>query len=159
MKKTITAVQIFLLACMAGTVANAQPAKEKPGTGKGKTVLLDYYFNNERKNDKEGKAVRFHYTWEDQENTGFSLWGNIFRSMGARTDSLATAPDNRNLQKADVYIIVDPDIPRENPHPHYIEAADIKVITNWVKNGGVLILMGNDTGNAEFSHLNQLAIH
>src|SRR6185436_2195089 len=30
-------------------------------------------------------------------------------------------------------------------------------ITEWVKRGGVLVLMGNDAGNAEFEHFNQLA--
>lgn len=36
-------------------------------------------------------------------------------------------------------------------------ANDVKNITDWVKAGGVLVLMGNDTGNVEFEHFNQLA--
>jgi len=127
------------------------------GVGNGKTVLLDYYFNNERKKNKEGTTVRFHYTWEDQANSGFSLWGNVFRSTGAQTASLETAPTAERLQNASVYIIVDPDFPKENPNPNYIEQPHIKAITDWVKAGGVLILMGNDTSNVEFDHFNQLA--
>ena len=129
----------------------------RSGTGNGKTVLLDYYFNNERRKDKDGNSVRFHYTWEDQSNSGFSLWGNIFRNYGATTRALETAPTAAALKQASVYIIVDPDIPKENPTPNYIQPQHTSVIADWVKEGGVLILMGNDTGNAEFDHFNQLA--
>ncbi len=142
----------ILAAAEMETIAGMQA-----GAGNGKTVLLDYYFNNERKKNKEGATVRFHYTWEDLANSGFSLWGNVFRSTGARTASLETAPTAERLQNASVYIIVDPDFPKENPNPNYIEQPHIKAITDWVKAGGVLILMGNDTSNAEFDHFNQLA--
>src|SRR5437764_3615166 len=62
-----------------------------------------------------------------------------------------------NLKGTDIYIIVDPDTPQESEHPNYIEAAHIKAITDWVKAGGVLVFMGNDVGNMEFDHFNQLA--
>lgn len=61
-----------------------------------------------------------------------------------------------NLKKASIYIIVDPDIPKENPDTKYIEPLYINAIANWVKEGGVLAVINNDTGNAEFVHLNQL---
>ncbi len=32
----------------------------------------------------------------------------------------------------------------------------MKAISDWVKAGGVLLLMGNDSGNSEFEHWNQL---
>jgi unsaturated rhamnogalacturonyl hydrolase len=67
------------------------------------------------------------------------------------------APTAQNLRKADIYIIVDPDTKDENPNPNYIEQAHIKVITDWVKSGGVLVLMANDVGNAELDHFSQLA--
>lgn len=70
---------------------------------------------------------------------------------------LKSAPTIKALDKFSIYIIVDPDTPKETAHPNYIEPNDIKVITNWVKNGGILMLLGNDKGNAEFKHLNQLA--
>ncbi|WP_426581199.1 glycoside hydrolase family 88/105 protein [Mucilaginibacter sp. R-33] len=124
--------------------------------GKGKTVLLDSYFNNEYHKDVTGKNIPFHYKWEEQDNNGFSFFGEIFNNHGLHTQTLSEAPDDINLKKASVYIIVDPDIPKENPDANYIEEPHIKAISNWVKNGGVLVVLNNDTGNAEFTHLNKL---
>ncbi|WP_091172664.1 glycoside hydrolase family 88 protein [Mucilaginibacter sp. P19] len=124
--------------------------------GKGKTVLLDSYFNNEYHKDITGKSIPFHYKWEEQDNNGFSLFGRIFNNYGLHTKTLSEAPDDVNLKKAAAYIIVDPDIPKENLDAKYIEEPHIKAISNWVKNGGVLVVLNNDTGNAEFVHLNKL---
>lgn len=124
--------------------------------GKDRTVLLDYYFNNEHKKDITGEIVRYHYTWEDQANSGFSLFGNIFRQYGMHTDSLPGAPTPEKLKNASVYIIVDPDNEKESPVPNYATPEDIKSIYDWVKGGGVLLLMSNDSGNAEFPHFNRL---
>jgi unsaturated rhamnogalacturonyl hydrolase len=124
---------------------------------RGKTVALDYYFNNETRNDAFGNPARFHYTWEDISDSGFSFWGNIFRNLGASTTHISQAPTAKNLQNVDVYIIVDPDTPKETGKPNFINAPDIEAITAWVKAGGVLVLMGNDSGNVEFTHFNQLA--
>ena len=125
--------------------------------GKGKTVTLDYFFNAETKKDITGRVIPWHYKWEERANGGYSLWGRVFRSFGANTKSLAEAPTAANLKGTDIYIIVDPDTPQESEHPNYIEAAHIKAITDWVKAGGVLVFMGNDVGNMEFDHFNQLA--
>jgi unsaturated rhamnogalacturonyl hydrolase len=122
-----------------------------------KTVVLDYYFNNERRKDITGVPIRYHYTWEDCANSGFSLWGHLFRQYGAHTDSLPVAPTADNLKKSAVYIIVDPDDDREVPDPHYLMSKEIGVIEDWVKAGGVLVLMSNDSANAEFEHFNVLA--
>jgi unsaturated rhamnogalacturonyl hydrolase len=124
--------------------------------GKGKTVLLDSYFNNEYHKDVTGKSIPFHYKWEEQDNNGFSFLGQIFNNYGLHTKTLNEAPDAKNLKKAAAYVIVDPDIPKENPDAKYIEEPHIKTIGNWVKNGGVLVVLNNDTGNAEFVHLNKL---
>jgi unsaturated rhamnogalacturonyl hydrolase len=124
---------------------------------KEKTVLLDYYFNNERRKDITGASVRWHYTWEDRANSGFSLLGKLFRQYGAHTDTLPVAPTADNLEHAAVYIIVDPDNEREVPSPHYPGPAEIGAIADWVKAGGVLVLMSNDSANAEFTHFNVLA--
>ncbi len=122
-----------------------------------KTVMLDYYFNNEHHKDAAGNMVRYHYTWEDTANSGFSTWGRIFRAAGAHTDSLPVAPTAENLRQASVYIIVDPDDEKEVPAPNYPSENDIAAIENWVRAGGVLVLMGNDSANCEFPHFNHLA--
>jgi unsaturated rhamnogalacturonyl hydrolase len=101
--------------------------------------------------------VPWHYKWEEMPNSGFSFWGYVFRSFGVKTDTLYAAPTAENLSRADIYIIVDPDTPAESDHPNYVEPPHVKAITDWVRAGGVLVLMGNDKGNAEFEHFNRLA--
>ena len=125
--------------------------------GKGKTVVLDSYFNDEHRKDAlTGQTLSFHYKWEEQDNNGFSFFANAFHNYGVKTSTLYEAPTADNLKKADMYIIVDPDIPKENPNTKYIEEAHVKAIADWVKAGGTLIVLNNDTGNAEFKHLNML---
>lgn len=130
---------------------------DKLQKGKGKTVLLDYYYNNETKKDASGKNTRYHYTWEDKANSGFSFFGNIFQQHGAATTSLMYPPSASSLKGANVYIIVDPDSEKETDKPNYIQPAHITTIANWVKAGGVLVLMANDAGNAELKNFNKLA--
>ena len=125
--------------------------------GNGKTVLLDYYFNNEYKKNDSGKIVRFHYTWEDTNDSGFSLFGDICKKTGASIQHLSTAPTRKNLNKASVYIIVDPDTERETTKPNYISDKHAAIIYQWVKSGGVLLLLMNDSSKADFKHTNLLA--
>lgn len=124
--------------------------------GKGKIALLDSYFNDEHRQDINGKTAPFHYKWEEWDNNGISFFGQVFNNYGFRTQTLNEEPTAANLKNAAVYIIVDPDIPKENPQAKYILEPHIKAISDWVKNGGVLLVLNNDTGNAEFTHLNKL---
>ena len=130
-------------------------AKELP-LGKGKKVVMDYFFNREFRKTKEGKSERFHYTWEDRKDSGMHLWGIQFEQLGATLDSLPVAPTLQNLKGADVYILVDPDTPKETANPNYIQPKDVQNIVQWVKNGGHLIVLANDTTNCEITHLNTL---
>jgi unsaturated rhamnogalacturonyl hydrolase len=125
--------------------------------GKGKTIVLDSYFNNELKKDSTGHVVSWHYKWDEMPNSGYSFWGNTFQSLGAKTETLTEAPTAANLKTADVYIIVDPDTPQETEKPNFVAQPHIKAISDWVKSGGVLVLLSNDVGNAEFDHFNELA--
>ncbi|MCF0058841.1 glycoside hydrolase family 88 protein [Dyadobacter sp. CY356] len=125
--------------------------------GKGKKVALDYYFNHEFRKNATGKQEPFHYTWEDRQHSGFWLWGNIYRDLGAETVSIPAAPTTENLKRIDVYIIVDPDTKKETNAPNFIQQKDITEIEKWVKAGGVLMLMANDTSNCEIPHFNELA--
>jgi unsaturated rhamnogalacturonyl hydrolase len=127
--------------------------------GKGKTVLLDNYYNNEWKKDITGKNIRFHYTWDDKTNSGFAMLGDVFRNYGLQTKSLETAPTAQNLKNADIYLIVDPDTDKETEKPNYIQPAQADAIAAWVRAGGVLVLMGNDAGNADLKGLNVLSSH
>lgn len=125
---------------------------------KGKTVVLDYYFNHESKEDPlTGKKVRFHYIWDELDNNGYSLLGDVYRSYGAATKSLESAPTAANLKGASVYIVVDPDNLKESPKPNIISENDAATVAAWVKEGGVLVLMGNDSGNNNLKSLNVLS--
>jgi len=131
---------------------------ERGWSGRGKTVLLDDHFNREvRKSKLNGGDEVWHYKWNEMPDAGFFAWGQIFESLGARTDTLSTAPTAANLKPADVYIIVDPDTPKETANPNFVEANDVRVIAEWVKGGGILVLMGNDAQNAELDKFNTLA--
>ena len=124
---------------------------------RGTTVLLDAWYNSQHREQPNGKSVYFHYKWDDLENSGFSTFGHIFRGFGARTDTLYSAPRAENLKNAQVYIIVSPDIPSKTPQPHYVQPEDVKPVLDWVRNGGVLVIMQNDSGNSEFEKFNQLS--
>lgn len=121
------------------------------------TVTLDYYFNHEVHKDSSGKVVRFHYMWEDHANTGFSIFGDVFRKNGAVLKSLDAAPTMSNLKGSAIYIIVDPDTKKESSDPKYIEEEHIAQIVKWVRAGGVLLMMANDSANVELPHFNHLA--
>jgi unsaturated rhamnogalacturonyl hydrolase len=125
--------------------------------GRGQTVLLDAWFNSQTRPDAFGQKVSFHYKWNDLSDSGFSLLGHIFRNFGASTTTLFAAPTLEALRKAQVYIIVSPDIPVKNPNPNYMQPEDAAQVADWVKAGGVLMIMENDPANADLDHLNLLA--
>jgi unsaturated rhamnogalacturonyl hydrolase len=126
--------------------------------GQGQTVGLDYYFNHEiRKNAFTGQPEQWHYTWEERTHGGFYLWGNQLRELGAKTVAVPSAPTAASLKGLNVYVIVDPDSKKESPQPNYIQPTHSKAITDWVKAGGTLVLLANDTANCEIRHFNELA--
>lgn len=134
-----------LLVCLVGSFsANAQ------------VVRLDYYFNHEV-HSVAGKSVRFHYIWNETDENGYLIWGEAFKKHGATLDSLSEAPNAANLKGAAIYIIVDPDTKKESPNPNYITEKDVTEIAAWVKKGGVLVMMANDSANVELPHFNTLA--
>jgi unsaturated rhamnogalacturonyl hydrolase len=139
---------------MASTeMENVQNAK----LGRGDTVLMDGWFNSQQHLDAFGKQVYFHYKWDFQSEAGYSLVGHVFRNFGAETKELDAEPTAANLSKAKVYVVVSPDIPVKNPNPHYATPEDATQIAEWVKAGGVLVIMENDTANADLDHFNAVA--
>jgi unsaturated rhamnogalacturonyl hydrolase len=137
--------------------ANEMQLRDIPQVGKGKTVLLDNYFNNEFRKNILGQEESFHYVWNELDNNGFSLLGEHIRYMGAKTETLKVAPTAENLSKASIYLIVDPDTQKETAKPNFMDETSIQNIKNWVKKGGVLLLMANDHNNCELDHFNKLA--
>jgi unsaturated rhamnogalacturonyl hydrolase len=131
---------------------------ERGWPGRGKTVTLDDYFNHEiRKSKNLPGDEAWHYKWDERPDAGFYAWGQIFRSYGAKLDTLSAEPTAANLANANIYIIVDPDTEMETAKPNFVGPDHVKAISDWVKRGGVLVLMGNDGQNAELDKFNTLA--
>ncbi len=148
MRKPYSYFLILVLAIISFTV-KAQQRKQ---------VLLDSYFNDEHMKDATGQIISYHYKWNETDNNGFSIFKTAFKIAGATgITELHGPPDPDVLGSADVYIIVDPDTRKESPNPKYIEPDNVKVITDWVRKGGVLLLMANDSANVELKHFNTLA--
>jgi len=128
-----------------------------PLAGRAQTVTLDYYFNHETHKNAAGQDERFHYLWEEKDLNGYSNWGDAFVKAGATLKSLEVAPTVDNLKGTSIYIIVDPDTKKESPNPNYIMPKDVDQIEKFVKAGGVLVMMANDSANVELPHFNTLA--
>ncbi len=124
--------------------------------GKGKTILLDNFFNNEYKNEN-GKQVKWHYLWTDETWNGYSQLGELFTKQGAALQTLTSAPTKKNLKKASIYIIADPDNEKETANPNFMTERYANTVANWVKAGGVLVLFGNDVTNCELDKFNILS--
>ena len=144
-------VGAFLLA--STEMENAQNAK----LGRGQTVFMDAWFNSQTRVNAFGQRVSFHYKWYDESNDGYSLLGHIIRNFGARTETLNTAPTFTALHESQVYIIASPDTVAKNPNPHFVRPEDGVQIAEWVKAGGVLVLLANDPANTDLEHFNLIA--
>jgi unsaturated rhamnogalacturonyl hydrolase len=141
----------FLLA------SNEMEMQSTQAVGKGKKVLLDRWFNSEKRKDAAGIDHYWHYTWEERSHPGYYTLGHVFETYGAKLASLDVAPTALNLKGTAVYIIVDPDHKKDNPNPHYVTQKDAEQIANWVKGGGTLLLMANDSNNCDLQHFNILS--
>lgn len=124
--------------------------------GKNKKVLLDSYYNNEQEKDPSGGERSWHYKWEERANGGFQFWGKMFQRNGASIATTYSPASASVLQGASAYVIVDPDIPKENPDAKFMDEQAANAITDWVKAGGTLVLLLNDSGNCDLQHMNIL---
>lgn len=124
---------------------------------KGKVVLLDNYFNSEMRKGPSGRTEHWHYIWDERDNDGFSTLGHVFESYGAGLKTLGAAPTAQNLKGSDIYIVVDPDDKKESPSPNIISEKDAAAVSDWVKAGGVLLLLGNDSGHNNIKSMNVLS--
>jgi unsaturated rhamnogalacturonyl hydrolase len=115
-----------------------------------KIVALDGFHNNESK-------MPDHYQWDGVRPGGFSELGKLLTGLGAQLKTVRERVTPAVLAGVKVFIIVDPDTPAETDNPQYIMPDEIAAMEQWVRGGGRLVLLGNDKGNAEFEHFNQLA--
>jgi len=120
-------------------------------------VTLDNYYNNEYKKAPDGQMKPYHYLWDGQDNNGFFLLGRIFEQYGGTLNTLREAPTQQKLANSNVYIIVDPDTEKETTSPNFMNEAEANEIAEWVRGGGVLVLLANDAGNCEIAKFNTLS--
>jgi hypothetical protein len=113
-----------------------------------KRIAVDAFHNRE---------PQPHYRWQATYQGGFSGLGDLLTSFGARLATLEERFTKTNLAKLDGLILVDPDTPTESQAPKYFDRAEIDAIEKWVHEGGRLVMLGNDPGNAEFTNWNKLA--
>ena len=132
MKRALLAAWVSLAACGAAVVA------------------VDGYHNDETKDPT-------HYRWEGTRNGGYSQLGGIIQGLRGELRTVREPVTAKALQGIDVFLIADPDTPAEAADPKYISGSEIDALEKWVSDGGHLVLFGNDKGNAEFEHFNQLA--
>jgi unsaturated rhamnogalacturonyl hydrolase len=147
---------VLTLVCAASGAVWAQEAPPSLEASHG-TILLDAWYNSQTRPGPDGRPVLYHYKWDDAANTGYSLFGQMWRDAGVTLDTLTAEPTEAALKRAQYYMIVSPDIPAKNSNPHTMTAADAGVIEKWVKHGGVLLIMENDPANADIEHTDLLA--
>lgn len=119
-----------------------------------KKVLLDTHFNHEV-DGTTGKLQ--HYTWDDTSKWGgYSQFGELFVKHGGTLAMLNEPPTLSALKDCCVYIIVDPDHEKDNPSPNYMNEEYARTIAKWVKKGGRLLVLTNDSENCDLKHINIL---
>lgn len=133
-----------------------QHAGELFAKARGKKVLVDAWFNSQRRRTAAGNEELFHYKWDDEANSGYSVLGRMFAQYGMKLGMLDHAPKASDLRDVSIYVIVSPDNLKLNPKAHFMDPASAGVIEAWVKAGGVLVLMENDDQRADQVHLDLL---
>ena len=121
---------------------------------RGDTVVVDGWFNSQLRPDAFGQQVNFHYKWNTWDNPGYSSFSHLFHEFGAQTSEHDAEPTLANLKGADVFVIASPDNLDKNPHAHFANSEDAAQLAEWVRTGGVLVIMENDTSFADLDHFN-----
>ena len=123
----------------------------------GRTVLMDGWFNSQMRKNAAGQMELFHYKWDDDANSGYSVVGRMLQQYGMRTEVLDHAPRAEDLKGVEMYFILSPDISAVNPNPHFMDKQSADAIEAWVKAGGVLVEMENDSEHADQEHFDVLS--
>ena len=111
-------VGAFLLRAQRWKMSDRKP-------GRGKTVMLDAWYNSQQRQDASGHIVYFHYKWNDTPTpaTGSSATSGTLR-RGHKNSVLAA--DACESRRAQIYLIASPDIPVKTPVSHYVQPEDVK---------------------------------
>lgn len=137
-KLTLASLALTLALAPSGCFAQAMAASS-PNAPSKPVVALDCFHNNS------------HYTWGQPGHGVYSQFANLISSLGADTVSVRGAVDSTVLSQCSIFILVDP----LSRCPH-ISAEEIEALDKWVRGGGRLMLLANNAGNCEFTHLNEL---
>jgi unsaturated rhamnogalacturonyl hydrolase len=123
----------------------------------GDNVVVDGWFNSQLRTDAFGQQAEFHYKWNTWDNPGYSSFSHLFHEFGAQTSEHDAEPTLANLKGADVYVIASPDNLDKNPNAHFANSQDADQLAEWVRTGGVLVIMENDTSFADLDHFNVIS--
>jgi unsaturated rhamnogalacturonyl hydrolase len=124
---------------------------------RGKTVLVDAWFNSQKRKTAGGNEELFHYKWDDEANSGYSVLGRMFAQYGMRRAMLDHAPRAADLKGIAIYVMPSPDNLKLNPAAHFMDRESAEAIEAWVRAGGVLVLMENDVERADQVHFDLLS--
>jgi len=133
----------WLASLLCVTAAQAQSATPK-------VVALDAFHNDESR-------LPDHYKFDGVRPGGYSELANLLVGLGAQLKTVRERVTPEVLHGVKVFIVVDPNTPARATDPKYILQDEIAAIEAWVRAGGRLVLLGNNKGNCEFEHFNQLA--
>jgi unsaturated rhamnogalacturonyl hydrolase len=147
-------VGAYLLAL--SEVTERQRAGDLARRAHGRTVLMDAWFNSDTRKNADGQMELYRYKWDDASNSGYSTVARMFRQYGMRTETLDHAPRAEDLKGVEIYVIVSPD-PETKPNAHLMDKESADAIEAWVKAGGVLLEMENDSVHADQQHFNRLS--
>jgi unsaturated rhamnogalacturonyl hydrolase len=124
-----------------------------------KVVLWDAWFNSQKRKTPAGNEQLFHYKFTDDANSGYSIWGDMYAQYGLHNRMMEHAPRAADLKGIGIYIIAAPDNLKLNPNAHFMDQESADAIVDWVKAGGVLVIMQNDVERADQEHFNLLSDH
>jgi unsaturated rhamnogalacturonyl hydrolase len=123
----------------------------------GRQVLFDGWFNAQKRRAPVGHEDLSHYRPDDDAASGYSVFARMFEQYGMRTATLDHAPREADLRGVAVYMIAAPGSRSMDPKANLMDAASAAAIAAWVRSGGVLMMMENDSEHAEQVEFNQLA--
>ena len=121
--------------------------------GQGKTVVLDSWFTAEPHKNPAGTPDAISAKWQDETSKGLSFFGHAFQRYGMQLDALRVAPTSSSLSSAQIYVVAAP----VDAFSHDVTKQDADAVETWVRDGGVLLLIGSQGDGEQASGLNTLA--